>query len=233
MCNFEHTWYLGNQVIQTTNEVELLRVTIDSTIGHTKHVDSRVNACRRGMYGLTSIDMTYPGLGSDVKAHLWNTIGALTLMYGLESLNLRKKEINYCSSSQRSIIKRISGISNRSPHSNLLHALNIPIFSDLLQRNTASLYHRIFKVKSLTGDLQARFLATYLLSGNCTKGSLLERIIISGRSPIDVIFNEQHFRCPSYENGVIDSLRYLLHHENFVKPWSSKYLLAGLLTKAF
>ena len=112
----------------------------------------------------------------------------------------------------------------------LIHALNIPLFGDLLQRNTASLYHRIFKVDSLAGDLQARFLASYLLHGNYTSGSLLERIIVSGRSPIDVIFNEQHFRCPSYENGVIDSLRYLLHHENFVKPWSSEYLLAGLLT---
>ena len=35
------------------------------------------------------------------------------------------------------------------------------------------------------------------------------------------------------ENGIVDSLRYLIHSENYVKPWSVEHLMVRLLTKAF
>ena len=34
-------------------------------------------------------------------------------------------------------------------------------------------------------------------------------------------------------DGVVDSLRYLISRENFIKPYSNEHILGVLLTKAF
>ena len=74
--------------------------------------------------------------------------------------------------------------------------------------------------------------------GKSCKGTLLERILKLGANPIEVIFNKCPFTCSEsnireQDDGVTDSLRYLLHHDNYNKPWSEQHILATLLTKAF
>ena len=70
------------------------------------------------------------------------------------------------------------------------------------------------------------------------KGSLLDRVIKSGNNPIKLLFDDQPFVCTDcdligQENGMIDSLRFLLHQEDYNKPWSDEHILVTLLTKAF
>lgn len=77
------------------------------------------------------------------------------------------------------------------------------------------------------------------MTGHLTKGSLLSRVIESGFSPINTIFKTPVFKTPvvsesnQYRCGVVDSLRHLLMHEHFLKPYSDEHVLAVLLTKAF
>ena len=67
---------------------------------------------------------------------------------------------------------------------------------------------------------------------------MLDRVIKAGCDPLKNIFEKQPFACANYEfdrqeDGMIDSLKFLLHHNDYNKPWSEEHILATLLTKAY
>ena len=67
---------------------------------------------------------------------------------------------------------------------------------------------------------------------------LLDRVLKSGANPLKVIFDKE-FSITSKSNlnreedGLVDSLRFLLNHDNYNKPKSDEHILVTLLTKAF
>ena len=150
----------------------------------------------------------------------------------------QKNDIKELKTTQGNIIKRTMGINKRSHHSNLLKALKIPSIEDVINNNSLRLYKNIFKTNTPARDLQSIFLAKYILNGTVIKGSLLDRVIKAGSNPIKLLFDKQPFECTDcdligQENGMIDSLRFLLHQEDYNKPWSDEHILVTLLTKAF
>ena len=178
------------------------------------------------------------GLNSDVKAFLWNTMGCPILVYGMESINLSKQDIKQLKTTQGNIIKRIMGIKKRAHHSNILKALNIPPVEDVIGHNLLRLYKNNFQTNTPTRDLQSTLLAKYLLRGYTVKGTLLNRVIKAGSDPLKIIFEKQPFSCANrdiniQEDGVTDSLKFLLLHNDYNKPWSEEHILATLLTKAY
>ena len=65
-------------------------------------------------------------------------------------------------------------------------------------------------------------------------GSIIDRLVKSGVLPIQLMYNKpEHCNHIGKSDGVVDSLRNLLLHEHFIKPWSNEYLLVKLLTKSF
>ena len=74
------------------------------------------------------------------------------------------------------------------------------------------------------------YLSCYLLYGILCPGSLLDRVVQSSHSPISIVFKRPVKVHDTHEDGHIDSLRMLLHHENFVKPYSEEHLMVHLLT---
>ena len=69
-----------------------------------------------------------------------------------------------------------------------------------------------------------------------TPGTLLYRIVQMGHSPLLCAFTKVPKTVPSYEdmdNGIVDTMRYLICHDNFIKPYSSEHIILSLLTKAF
>ena len=72
-------------------------------------------------------------------------------------------------------------------------------------------------VNSPAKYLQIELLANFITSGKTVKGTLISRIVDLGLSPINLLFNvpcfnNDHFSPP---DGIIDSLRYLVTHEDF------------------
>ena len=190
------------------------------------------------MFKMTSMGLSYPGLNSEVKAFLWNSIGCPILLYGMESIAISAKDIKSLKTTQGNIIKRIMGIKKRSHHSKLLKALKIPLVEDIITKNSLCLYKNIFKTDTPARELQSVLLARYIIEGNITKGTLLEKVVKAGYDPLQTIFDKQiptgsNHDVNDQDNGVIDSLRFLLHHEDYNKPWSEEHILATLLTKAF
>ena len=232
------TWRINNTKIGLSDEAVVLGVHFSSSLNSTSHVNFRIRKCQQSMFKMTPIGLSYPGLNSEVKAFLWNSIGCPILSYGMESIALSCSDIKTLKTTQGNIIKRINGLNKRSHHSNLLNALKIPTIEDVIKKNSLCLYKNIFKSDNPAREFQSALLARYITNGNITKGSLLEKIVRSGLNPLSIIFENIPFKCSECDerkndNGITDTLRYLLHHEDYNKPWSEQHVLATLLTKAF
>ena len=118
----EPTVKLDGDVILSVKQLDVLGVSIDNKCSYKSHVDNRISACRKSLYRLSNCGMTYPGLHTNVKCYLWNSVGAPTLLYGMESIPLSDKDVKNLRTSQSNILKGVLGLSKRNHHSKLLLA---------------------------------------------------------------------------------------------------------------
>ena len=77
-------------------------------------------------------------------------------------------------------------------------------------------------------------LSRFIFYGETVPGTLLDRMVSMGESPIKRAFNSQHIPETSVTNndGLVDSIRHLLYTDNITKPYSHEHLLVHLLTTA-
>ena len=175
--------------------------------------------------------MCYPGLNSVSKSHLYKSICLPTLCYGLESINITDKCMKTLESTQGGIMKQVCGLSKISRHSNLLRALYIYDIRTRTHYHTKPLFNRLCSVPSPTRNLCIYMMSQYVTKGLLIPGSIIDRLVKSGVSPIQLMYNKpEHCKHIGKSDGVVDSLRNLLFHEHFIKPWSNEYLLVKLLT---
>ena len=67
-----------------------------------------------------------------------------------------------------------------------------------------------------------------------TEDTLLSHLVNSGANPLKMLCEKpSKDKVVNRADGVVDSLRYLLFQEIFIKPWSHEHLLTTFLTKAF
>ena len=130
------------------------------------------------------------------------------------------------------------GVNKHAHHSNLLKVLQAPSIVEVIEHSSLRLYRNIFKTNTPARDLQSALLAEYITKGVTTDGTLLDRILKSGANPLKVIFDKESSLTSKSsfnreEDGLVDSLRFLLNHENYNKPKSDEHILVTLLTKAF
>ena len=228
------TWHLNRQQIEIVNELDILGCSFSNHNVTSSHAEKRSQRCRQSFYGLSGIGMSYPGLDSETKAHLWRTICAPSLIYGCECLSMSQKDLCNLESTQSTLLKKAMGFCKRSHHTNVLRALSVPKVSDIINNNVLSLYYRVYLVDSPTRDLCIELLSLYMCNNKLIPGTLLHKVKQLCQSPVYCAFNRICVDNRSkQEDGVVDSLRFLLCHENYIKPYSSEHVLATLLTKAF
>ena len=234
ITKYATSWHLYGQEMQPSDEIEILGVTMSSKSTPTSHVDKRTSLCRRSIYRLSPSGMCYPGLEAGAKAHIWNTIGAPTIQYGMECVDLSKKNMQHLSKVQTNIIKNVMGLSKRSHHTHLLQALSIPSFDQYLDLSIRRLYNRLMVTDTPAGALQTRLLARYTTTGHVIKHTLLARLLSRLHDPY-LLIHHPGPRCETSlgSNGITDSLRYLVTHHNYIKPWSYEFLQVRLLLAAF
>ena len=188
------------------------------------------------MYGLTSVGCCYPVLFTDVKVNLYKNIGLPLLLYGIESVSLNQTLMKSLECTQSNIVKNIMGFNKRHHHSNLLHAVRIDNVETSVIPGILSFCYRIYQVDNPARVLSNAMLCDYINSRHLIPGSLIHRVVEAGFSPIKCLSIRQQFtahRSNNMHDGIVDSLRHLLYHENFVKPYSEEHILATLLVKAF
>ena len=183
--------------------------------------------------------MSNPGAASDVKSYMWKAVCAPTLLYGTEAMYLSNTNVQKLNSLQGTLIKQSMGIGKRSHHSYLLSALSIKPCADIVKERTLSLFNRIFKVESPVRRLCTHMLANYMHDGTFNKKTILGRVVASGASVLNAaLCNETRgayrINTPSaIDNGIVDSIKTLIRHEHFIKPYSEEHILTRLLTRAF
>ena len=228
------TWTLDGETIKLSDETTILGVNFTTDLKAQSHIRNRIRACNQSAFKFSTAGALYPGLNCEVKTHIWNTINCPVLTYGLETIYISSIELEELKSAQGTTVKRGLGLSKRSHYHRVLQACNITPIEEVIANNTARLYHNIFQCNTPAQVFQSLLLSSYILTGRAEKGTLLDRVIKAGYNPINLIFNKPKFRQnPTNDDGLVDSLRQLLHHENYQKPWSMEHLLANLLTKAF
>jgi hypothetical protein len=74
----------------------------------------------------------------------------------------------------------------------------------------------------------------YIVSNVVIPGTIVSDVLSMGISPLSYAFNKpSKVNINIHDNGHIDSIRNLIHHENFLKPYSDEHTLVHLLTKSF
>ena len=102
-----------------------------------------------------------------------------------------------------------------------------------LRQSVASLLKRIFMVESSAQELTHYFMSLYISSGTLIPGTLVDRAVSLGLSPVRSAFVRYKRPSSSQNCGIVDSLRTLIMHEHFIKPYSEQHILTSLLTRSF
>ena len=104
----------------------------------------------------------------------------------------------------------------------------------MISNNTKSVFKRVCINESPTKNLCLHLLSEYMYNGSRTPGTIVDRILKLGYSPVDVLLsNVCDIHDYVIDNGAVDSLRTVLFNENFIKPWSDEYMLVKLSTRSF
>ena len=236
-CNWkqEPRWRLGESLIKNVASMTLLGTIFNSNLTSTEHVNSRILACRRSAYGLSSSGLCYPGLSTETKVFLWKSVCQPTLTFALECCTLDKESLTKLESAQGTLVKGFCGISKRSHHTRLLEALDVPKIKPLVDRNCTNLFRNIFKTDSPARDLNIIFLAKFLFEdSDIVKGTLLSKILTCGFNPFDLMLGGSippHFSSRHGGDGAIDSLRHLLHDEDYRYRDSLPHRLVKLMLR--
>ena len=228
-------WHLGGQPISIVDSVDILGVNYSRDAQFHNHVTQRTSACRRCMFSLQDVGMCYPGLSTEVKTHLWKSMGLPTLLYGAEAVDLKSSDINSLKTTQGSHIKRCLGLSKRSHTSQLQEAAEVDDISSLLAHRIPGLFHRLCRYDSPSRSLNISFLSHFISSGKVVQGTLFSRLVSLGLSPAKCMFTKplKARNVNDVQDGIVESLRFLIHSEHFVKPWMSDHVLVQLLTSSF
>ena len=228
------TWVLDGEAVNLSDETTILGVNFTNDLKARSHIKNRIRACNQSVFKFSTAGALYPGLNCDVKTHIWNTINCPVLTYGLETIHISNMELEDLKSAQGSVVKRGLGLSKRSHYHRVLKACKITPIEEVIANKAAGLYHNIFQCGTPAITLQSLLLSSYAVTGKAEAGTLLDRVVKGGHNPFNLILNKPKFKQhTTNEDGLVDSLRELLHNENYQKPWSQEHLLANLLTKAF
>ena len=98
------------------------------------------------------------------------------------------------------------------------------------------LYYRTFSMYSPCRDLCTELLYNFMSTGRTVNGTLLHKIVCNGYSSILAAFIDPktfYVTDTPHNNGIVDTMKYLLCQDNFIQPYAEEHVLLSLLTKAF
>ena len=222
---------LGHTRLNLVEQINVLGKIFESNGQSAEHVNSRIQKCRQALH---AIGYRNEELCPAVKAHIWKTIGAPSLLYSMCTGPLSNSELKRLESFQGQMVKSSLYLGKRSHHSNLLKAVNISKISDVIKQQRISLLQRVFKAPvSSYSILCTELMSRYAIGGVILHKTLVGHIIEQGISPIGVAFSNKKYVLPNHtvENGVVDSIKLTLTQH--VKPGNYAHNMLYNLTKSF
>ena len=117
----------------------------------------------------------------------------------------------------------------------MLKALNIDKVQNIVNRNVLNLYHRIFKIESPARSIMQFLLARYITYGTTVPGTLIDRVVSIGESPLKCVLRKSGHKISILKDGIdghADSIRLLLNSRNYLNHNSEEHFMVRLLTTA-
>ena len=74
-------------------------------------------------------------------------------------------------------------------------------------------------------------LTEYILRRKLYPGTIVDRLVTQGISPIEAATTKIRQRTDTSQDGAINTLRDLMLHEQFIKPWSSQHIFNHAINK--
>ena len=112
-------------------------------------------------------------------------------------------------------------------------------YKQYLRNETITFARKIFLVPSPYRNICIKFLAQYITCGKAPAGSLIDRLRLYGVSPARAMLGLPDARPTAgpdicrMEDGMVDSLRFLINSPHYRSRNSLEYKLVALLTRAF
>ena len=131
-------------------------------------------------------------------------------------------------STQGRLIKQCLGLSKSSHNTAMLKALNIQKVQNIVDRNMLNLYHRIFKIESPARSIMQFLLARYITYGTTVPGTLIDRVVSIGESPLKCVFRKSGHKVSILKDGIdghADSIRLLLNSRNYLNHNSEEHFM--------
>ena len=101
----------------------------------------------------------------------------------------------------------------------MLKAPNIDKVQNIVNRNVLYLYHSIFKIESPARSLMQFILARYIAYVTTVPGTLIDRVVSIGESPLKCVFRKSGHKVSILKDGIdgpADSIRLLLNSRNYI-----------------
>ena len=153
----------------------------------------------------------------------------------MECMSNSKDQFRRMESTQGRLIKQCLDLSKRSHNSAVLKALNIDKVHNIVNRNVLNLYHRIFKIESPASGVMQCLLARYITYGTTVPGTLLDRVVSIGESPLKCDFRKYGHKGSILKDGIgahVNSTRLLLNNRNYANNNWEEHFMVRLLTTA-
>ena len=112
-------------------------------------IDGKISLGRKTAYSLMGAGLHGGGgLKATLGGHIWSTFVIPRLLYGLEALLLKQKDIDSLEKFQRKCLKQIQGIPDNTSNSACLALLGILPIKDILNKNLLNLFVNMIRDKS-------------------------------------------------------------------------------------
>jgi len=183
------------------------------------HTHSRMNACIRSFYGLSSTGLTSNSMSYQVKSTLWNTILRPTLTYACAATPINQQDMRSLESCQAKLVKQSLKLSKFCHSTHLLAAMKIHRLEMSIKIQTLNLLRSNIRTKTAAQDFN---ISQWSVN---TPNTLIHRSkYICHELGLNVFkvlydhnylssFKSRFFHCEP--NGIVDSIKYLLSPMNY------------------
>ena len=112
-------------------------------------IDGKISLGRKTAYSLMGAGLHGGGgLKATLGGHIWSTFVIPRLLYGLEALLLKQKDIDSLEKFQRKCLKQVQGIPDNTSNSACLALLGILPIKDILNKSLLNLFVNMIRDES-------------------------------------------------------------------------------------
>jgi hypothetical protein len=136
---------IENQPIEKTYKFKFLGVWITSDNDNTEHIKKRKKDSMAAFMGISNLGLNNEELYIAAKSTLYQSYVRPIMIYGLETLTLKKKEVEEIVQFDTKLMKMMLGLTKYSYSNQVNMILKIPKLEDVLQMNKLNLLKQLIE----------------------------------------------------------------------------------------